>query len=140
MFKCWLDIEHLLPPSATSKRMWKHRNGLWTWFELALTRIKKRQGLNPGASVCQIAEVLTTNDSGEHHYATNNGDGDAQWCSDGDRYATSNEPQFSQLLLLAPPSAHEYRWSVPSRLRLDLKRYLRLRSRQRARSATAISS
>ena len=32
MFKCSLDIERSPPPSATSKRMWKHRNGLLTSY------------------------------------------------------------------------------------------------------------
>jgi hypothetical protein len=83
---------------------------------------------------------LITNGKCDDHYATSNGDRDAHWCSDGDHYATRNQPQLSQRHPSVLLSAHEYRSSVPSRLRMDLKRYLRLRSRQRARSATAIFS
>jgi hypothetical protein len=40
-FKCWLGTERSRLPSATSKRTWKHKGGLWIWFE-SLGTIKDR--------------------------------------------------------------------------------------------------
>jgi len=125
----------------SSKRTWKHRKGYRPRMGPPRTFGRSNQiasGSCPDARESWTT-ARTTNGKCDDRDATSNV-GDANWCSDGDHYATSNEPQFSQLLPLAPHSAHESQCSVPSHLRLDLKRYLWLQSRQRARSATAILS